>query len=60
MGGKGRNYRKPKAINWKKKDITVKGLDNLIKGKQLSKKVIDSESLIPSMSVILTKVEKKA
>lgn len=38
MSGKGRNYRKPKAINWKKKDITVKGLDNLIKGKQLSKK----------------------
>ena len=38
MRGKGRNYRKPKAINWKKKDITVKRLDNLIKGKHLSKK----------------------
>ena len=38
MRGKRRNYRKPKAINWKKKDITVKRLDNLIKEKHLSKK----------------------
>ena len=48
------------TINCKKsKENIVEGLDNLIKAKLLSDKIISEESLIPWKSAILTKVDKK-
>ena len=38
---KGRNYREPKTINWKKsKESIVEGLNNLTKGKLFYEKKI--------------------